>query len=383
VIQTAVLYAVASWALSQVAELLLCMLEVPPWGLKLVFVLLLIGFPLALLLSWMHQVTPEGIRPETTAPQTQRGLPPAGAFSAHTADAPSPARPPRDAAVDERSIAVLPFANLSEDKANEYFADGLSGSRIRITAQLVRASDSSHVWSQTFDRDLSDIFAVQDEIATAVAGELAVKLLGRATPKARPTDPRAYSLYQQGRHFFSLLSASGFERAIPAIEEALAIDPEFAPAWGVRGALYWGQANNSLIPYETGARKARLAWQRALALDPEQAEPLSLLGLLDVIEHREVVNGLECVRRDPRLSRRERSRVRVARARRGDSRQRSDGRRHQSADAQSARRPALGGVRGAAQVGLTPGAGAGSSRSPSDSKRTELKVGPWSLPVSE
>jgi TolB-like protein len=298
VIQTAVLYAVASWALLQVAELLLDMLEVPPWGLKLVFVLLLIGFPLALLLSWMHQVTPEGIRPETAAPQTQRGLPPAGAFSAHTADAPSPATPPRDAAVDERSIAVLPFANLSEDKANEYFADGLSeellnllsriqairvvartssfsfkgrtasaadiarelkvayllegsvrrsGSRIRITAQLVRASDSSHVWSQTFDRDLSDIFAVQDEIATAVAGELAVKLLGRPTPKARPTDPRAYSLYLQGRHFFSLFSASGFEWAIPAIEEAQAIDPQFAPAWGVLGALYWGGARPDLL----------------------------------------------------------------------------------------------------------------------------------------
>ena len=348
VIQTAVLYAVASWALLQVAALLLDMLEVPPWGLKLVFVLLLIGFPLALLLSWMHQVTPEGIRREAAAPEAPRRLPPAGAFSSHAADAPAAAMLPQEPAADERSIAVLPFANLSEDKANEYFADGLSdellnllsrvaglrvvartssfsfkgrtasaaeiarelkvthllegsvrrsGSRVRITAQLIRASDSSHVWSQSFDRDLSDIFAVQDEIAAAVARGLELKLFGGPAPKAQPTDPRAYALYLQGRHFFSLYSATGYAQAIPALEGALAIDPGFAPAWGILGALYWGQANNSLIPYGEGARKARLASDKALALDPEQAEPMSLLGLLDVIEHRDVARGLQRIHR--------------------------------------------------------------------------------------
>ena len=346
VIQTAVLYAVASWALLQVAELLLDMLEVPPWGLKLVFVLLLIGFPLALLLSWMHQITPEGVRREAAAPEPPRELPPAGAFMAH-AGSPVVAESPA-AAVDDRSIAVLPFANLSEDRANEYFADGLSedllnllsrmhglrvvartssfsfkgrttsateiarelkvahllegsvrrsGSRIRITAQLIRASDSSHVWSQSFDRELSDIFAVQDEIASAVAGGLALRLLGSPAPKAQPTDPRAYALYLQGRNYFSLYSATGYEQAIPALEGALVIDPGFGPAWGILGALYWGQANNSLIPYEEGARKARLASEKALALDPHQAEPMSLLGLLDVIEHRDVAGGLERVNR--------------------------------------------------------------------------------------
>jgi len=343
-----VLYAVASWALLQVAALLLDMLEVPPWGLKLVFVLLLIGFPLALLLSWMHQVTPEGIRREAAAPEAPRRLPPAGAFSSHAADAPAAAMLPQEPAADERSIAVLPFANLSEDKANEYFADGLSdellnllsrvaglrvvartssfsfkgrtasaaeiarelkvthllegsvrrsGSRVRITAQLIRASDSSHVWSQSFDRDLSDIFAVQDEIAAAVARGLELKLFGGPAPKAQPTDPRAYALYLQGRHFFSLYSATGYAQAIPALEGALAIDPGFAPAWGILGALYWGQANNSLIPYGEGARKARLASDKALALDPEQAEPMSLLGLLDVIEHRDVARGLQRIHR--------------------------------------------------------------------------------------
>jgi TolB-like protein/Flp pilus assembly protein TadD len=244
---------------------------------------------------------------------------------------------------EQRSIAVLPFANLSDDKANEYFADGLSeellnllarmprlrvvartssfsfkgrsvgateiarelnvahllegsvrrsGSRMRVSAQLIRASDSSHVWSKTFDRDFSDIFAVQDEIAAAVAGELEVRLFGSATPKARPTDQRAYSLYLQGRPFFSLSSTSGYEQAVPALEGALAIDPDFAPAWAMLGALYWGEANNALIPYEEGARKARAASEKALSLDPEQAEPLSLLGLLDVIQQRDTSFGL-------------------------------------------------------------------------------------------
>jgi TolB-like protein/Tfp pilus assembly protein PilF len=340
VIQTAVLYAVAAWGLLQVAELLLDMLEIPRWALRLVFVLLVIGFPLALLLSWIHRLTPEGIRREDVPGEETRRLPPATAF-AEDRTATSGATPMP--AVQDRSIAVLPFANLSEDKTNEYFADGLSeellsllsrmpglrviartssfsfkgrpvsaadiarelrvahllegsvrrsGTRIRIMAQLVRASDSSHVWSQSFDRDLSDIFAVQDEIAAAVAGELATQLLGAPAPKARPTDSHAYSLYLQGRHFFSLSSSIGFEQAIPALEGALAIDPQFAPAWGMLGALYWGQANNSLIPYEQGLTKAREASEKALSLDPEQAEPMSLLGMLDVMEHREVAAGL-------------------------------------------------------------------------------------------
>jgi len=357
VIQTAVLYAAAAWGLLQVAELLLDMLDVPRWGLRLVFVLLLVGFPIALLLSWLHQVTPQGIRPEVPQSDPGRGTastdatPPTSADS-RAAAAPAAAAQAGSPVAEQRSIAVLPFTNLSDDKANEYFADGLSeellnllsrmpklrviartssfsfkgravgaaeiarelnvahllegsvrrsGSRVRISAQLIRASDSSHVWSKSFDRDMSDIFAVQDEIAGAVASELEVKLFGSAAPKARPTDPRAYALYLQGRHFFSLFSTSGFQQAVPALEGALAIDPQFGPAWAMLGALYWGQANNSLIPYEEGSRKAREASEKALALDPNQAEAMSLLGLLDVLEHCDVAGGLERVRRSLEL----------------------------------------------------------------------------------
>jgi len=338
VMQTAAIYAAASWLLLQVAELLLDMFDVPDWGLKLVLVVLLIGFPLVLILSWMLRITPQGLQRELELP------PAAGGTAALPALSPAPAAAPPAA----RSIAVLPFTNMSQDKANEFFADGLSeellnllsrvpdlrvvartssfsfkgrsvsaaeiarelnvahllegsvrtaGSRIRIAAQLVRASDSSHIWSKSFDRELGDIFAVQDEIAAAVVGELAIQLLGAPAPKAPQTDPRAYALYLQGRHFSDLYSSAGYEQAVAAFEAALAIDPGFAPAWAMLGGLYWGAANNSLIDYDEGARKARDASTKALGIDPELAEALSLLGILDIVENRDVDGGMRRIER--------------------------------------------------------------------------------------
>jgi adenylate cyclase len=326
VFRTAAIYAASAWLLLQVAQLLLEMLEVPAWGLKLVFLLLVLGFPLALVLSWMHQITPQGVRRELDLPPSE----------------------PAAVAVIDNSIAVLPFDNMSDDPANIHFADGLSeellnllsripglrvvartssfsfrgravsaatiahelkvsyllegsvrkaSNRIRITAQLIRGADSSHVWSQTFNRDLNDIFAVQDEIAAAVVGELELTLLGGAAPKSWPTDPDAYSHFLRGRHFLDLASTTGYEQAITELEAALAIDPKFGPAWAVLGALYWGEANNSLIDYAEGSRRARANSERALALDPDLAEPLSLLGYLDVIEGVDFDGGMRRMER--------------------------------------------------------------------------------------
>ena len=347
VLRTAVIYAASAWLLLQVAQLLLQMLEVPAWGLKLVFVLLVIGFPLALILSWMHQITPQGLQRELDSP--------AGEPAARAADVPRPgfsAPAPAAAAVADNSIAVLPFENMSDDPANMHFADGLSeellnllsripglrvvartssfsfrgravsaatiaqelnvshllegsvrkaGTRIRITAQLIRGTDSSHVWSQAFDRDLIDIFAVQDEIAAAVVDELELKLLGGAAPKSWQTDPDAYAHFLRGRHFLELASTMGYEQAIADFEAALAIDPKFGPAWAMLGALYWGQANNSLINYADGSRRARANSERALALNPNLAEPLSLLGYLDVIEGVDLDGGMRRMERAHQL----------------------------------------------------------------------------------
>lgn len=349
VFQTAAIYAAAAWLLLQVAEFLLQMLEVPAWGLKLVFVVLLVGFPLALILSWMHQITPQGIRRESDAGASGAGL------EDSLAELPAPsglvATPP---AATDCSIAVLPFANMSDDPANVHFSDGLSeellnllsriqglrvvartssfsfrgravdaatiakelqvahllegsvrraGSRVRITAQLVRASDSSHAWSQTFDHALGDIFAIQDEIASAVVRELEIKLLGKAGPRAWPTDTDAYAHYLRGRHFSELASKSGYEQAISELEAALAIDPGFAPAWATLGSVYWSGANNSLINYAEGARRARQYSEKALAFNPNLAEPISLLGYLNVVEGVDVDDGMRRLERGRELER--------------------------------------------------------------------------------
>lgn len=330
VFQTAAIYAASAWLLLQVADLLLEMFAVPAWGLKLVFVVLLVGFPLALVLSWMHRITPGGLQREEPAP------PPSRADAANAAPVTHP------------SIAVLPFQNMSEDPVNAHFADGLSeelltlisrvpglrvvgrtssfsfrgravgaaeiarelkvshlldgsvrkaGQRLRITTQLVRGSDSSHIWSRTFDRDLQDVFAVQDEIAAAVASELEVELLGRAAPRSRQTHPDAYAHYLRGRHFSDLASAETYPQAVAEFELALSIDPRFAPAWGALGALHFGAANNSLIAYAEGTRLARTYSERALDIDPNLAEPMSMLGYLDLVESADHDGGLRLMLR--------------------------------------------------------------------------------------
>jgi TolB-like protein/tetratricopeptide (TPR) repeat protein len=351
VIRTAVIYAAAAWLLLQVAELLLDMLAVPAWGLRLVFVLLVIGFPLALVLSWMHQITPEGIRREVDlppAPAAPAATDRAGAEPTPDRAAPAPILP----TAQDPSIAVLPFVNMSEDPANLHFADGLSeellnllsrtpglrvvartssfafrgrpvsataiaqelrvahllegsvrrsGNRIRITAQLVRGSDSSHVWSRSYDRDLTDIFAVQDEIAAAVVDELQVKLLGEGAPRSWPTDPVAYAHFLRARQHADLASKEGHERAIAELEAALGVDPRFGPAWATLGVLYFAGANNSLVDYDEGARRAREYSEKALALSPDLAEPLSLLGYLDVLEGVDFDGGMRRLERARQL----------------------------------------------------------------------------------
>ena len=184
-------------------------------------------------------------------------------------------------AIPEKSIAVLPFVNMSEDKANEYFSDGISeellnllakipqlqvtartssfsfkgkdvaipeiartlhvahvlegsvrkaGNSVRITAQLIKAGTDTHLWSQTYDRKLDDIFAIQDEIAADVVKQLKVTLLG-AAPKARTTDPEAYALYLQAVQLGRQNTAEAFKQSDALYRKVLAIDPRYAPAW--------------------------------------------------------------------------------------------------------------------------------------------------------
>jgi len=257
----------------------------------------------------------------------------------------APATPAEVPPADELpSIAVLPFINMSRDEENEYFADGLSeellnvlakirglrvasrtsafsfkgkdvdiptvaqklnvatvlegsvrksGKRVRITAQLIQVASDSHLWSETYDRELDDIFAVQDDIAQSVVKELRAALLGEPTEKAlakstaaevrraaagRSDNPEAFQLYLQGKFYGQRITQADSDKAIDLFHRALAIDPKFALAWAELAHIHHVQAGFGFAPIEVGFERARDAAQNALRLSPDLAEGHVALG---------------------------------------------------------------------------------------------------------
>jgi serine/threonine-protein kinase len=235
------------------------------------------------------------------------------------------------AAKAEASIAVLPFANLSADKENEYFSDGLAeeiinalthvrglkvtartsafafrgenqdirkiaemlnvrtilegsvrraGSRIRVTAQLINAADGYHLWSERYDAEMADVFAVQDEISSAIAGALKLKLSAELAEIRGhvPTLP-AFEALLKGRHFQFEGTPEGLERSKEYYENAIAFDPEYALAHAALASYYWGLAFNGLRPAREVMESARAEALKALDLDPSLPEALSALGV--------------------------------------------------------------------------------------------------------
>ena len=233
------------------------------------------------------------------------------------------------ATANEKSIAVLPFTDMSAEKNQEYMADGIaeellnlltqvselrviartssfsfkgkdldvdeiarrlnvanvlegsvrkSGDKLRITAQLVRASDSSHLWSQTYDRQIADVFKMQDEIAASVVSELKIKLLGTAPPTSRVTDPQAYSLLLQARASVRQGTPAAVKRAIAQLDQALAIDPAYAAAWADLANAYTLEMTNGWRSIEEANRLSRHAIERTLALDPDYVSGHAVLG---------------------------------------------------------------------------------------------------------
>ena len=228
----------------------------------------------------------------------------------------------------EPSIAVLPFTNMSSDAEQEYFSDGLteellnllakipelkvtsrtsaffykgkdikiadvgrelnvdhvlegsvrkSGNKIRITAQLIEVDTDAHLWSETWDRDLDDVFAIQDEIAANVVSELRVQLLGDL-PHAVQTDGDTYSLYLQARHTINQRTHESLLRGEQLVNRALEIDPGYAPGWVLKAHIHSQQGDVGVrLPVEA-APMARVAVDRALELDPESAAAYALSG---------------------------------------------------------------------------------------------------------
>ena len=226
----------------------------------------------------------------------------------------------------EKSIAVLPFADMSPAMDQAYFSDGIaeelsnllaqvpqlrvasrrsaftfkgqdiditeiakrlnvvhilegsvrkSGSKVRVTAQLIDARSDTQLWSQTWDRNLDDIFVVQDEIAAAVVAQLKVKLLGEA-PKAKAVNPQAFSLFLQARALSNQVTKVGFQESEMLYQQTLDIEPNYAAAWTGRSLNYFRMVNAGLLAAEKGDVLAREAVDRAIAIDPAYAPAFAM-----------------------------------------------------------------------------------------------------------
>ena len=152
-----------------------------------------------------------------------------------------------------------------------------AGNSVRITAQLIKAGTDTHLWSQTYDRKLDDIFAIQDEIAADVVKQLKVTLLG-AAPKARTTDPEAYALYLQAKQTGRQATAEAFKQSDALYRKVLAIDPRYAPAWDGLATNFANETGQGLLPNKEGFAQSREAAMKALATDPDYAPADASLG---------------------------------------------------------------------------------------------------------
>jgi serine/threonine-protein kinase len=340
VIRALIAYGIAAFAVLQVIEPVMHGLRWPDAVLQYVVVALATGFPIVVSLAWIFDVNASGIE-KTPASRSLRGVRLALLLLAIGALAASPglvyyfvirdrasASGGRRGAPGSQSIAVLPLVNLSHDPEQDYFADGLTeelldllakvpglhvaartsafsfkgknedvrtiaeklnvatllegsvrkaGDQVRITTQLVSAADGYHLWSETYERKLTDVFAVQDDIAQSVVAALKLKLVPGQAPSSRAhrtSSPEAYNQYLLGRQVFRLTTGDGYLRAYRAFEKALAIDPQFAPAVaGLSIAQYWvaDTAETSEAVAE-GQRRAIALAEKAVALDPDLPE---------------------------------------------------------------------------------------------------------------
>ena len=364
VLRVAAAYVVMAWLLIQVAETIFPLFGFDDAPARIVVMVLAIGFIPAMIFAWAFEMTSEGLKKESEVDRTQSITPNTGkkldrmimvvlalalgyfAFDKFVLDQ------QREATMEElkttevaqarqegrtegrvesygdKSIAVLPFVNMSSDGEQEYFSDGISeellnllaripalrvisrssafsykgkdinlaqvaaelnvahilegsvrksGNQVRITAQLIEARSDTHLWSETYDVTLDNIFAVQDEIAGKIVRKLKVSLLS-AAPKVKEVDPIAYDLFLKGR--FLANNTENYERGVDLLEQSIRVDSAYAPAWEVLGTAYRNQANFGYRDMHEGTAQARKAAERAIALDPLLASAWALLGII-------------------------------------------------------------------------------------------------------
>ena len=341
-------YAVGAWVMLQIVDFGLDAISAPNWIVQVFILAAAVGFPIVLVVAWVFELTPEGLRRESEIDRTQSVSPPTGhridrviivflavavllLFGERFFVGPHDTTPLETGAADavevaagKNTIAVLPFVNMSSDKEQEYFSDGITeeilnrlagirelqvaartsvfsfkgqnqdirkiaqqlgvetvlegsvrraGDDIRITAQLIRASDGFHLWSEAYDRKLENVFAIQDDIANRIAEALQVSMgiSGQSRVKPRSVNPEVYDLYLRARALHRQRGVVLVE-AVTLFERALAIDPEFAPAWAGLSHSYIVLPNyiSKEEHQELGDVLAKSvdAAERALELDP-------------------------------------------------------------------------------------------------------------------
>jgi TolB-like protein/Tfp pilus assembly protein PilF len=352
VIRVAAAYLVTAWLVAQIAELALDSFGAPDWVMKTILLVLLLGVPFVAIFAWAFEMTPEGLKREKDVDRSASITHETGrrinyviigvlavalgislATGRWSADHSIPVNDTKSAVdEDNKSIAVLPFVNMSDDPDNEYFSDGISeellnvlvkveglrvasrtssfsfkgkntpipdiaealqvehvlegsvrkaGTKVRVTAQLIDVRTDSHLWSETYDRELEDIFAIQDEISAHIVDALKVALGAGATvePEAKPTENLdAYEDYLKGRYFWQRRGAENIRRSIAYFESATAADPGFARAWSSLAAAHITMPTYSDEPKELHYPLAIQNAETALALDPTLAEAHAVLG---------------------------------------------------------------------------------------------------------
>jgi len=376
VYKVAVAYIVGGWALSQGVAQVFPVFDVPNWAIRLVVLLIIIGLPVALVLAWAFEITPQGIKRTETAdamPQAARqkksawiyvvvlgavvsiGLFFLGRYTASHATVESGPRQGETGSVPEKSIAVLPLINESGDPKDEYFSDGLSeeliaalahisglkvigrsssfrfkdrkeepktigqklgvstlldgtvrkqGDRVRIVAELVNAADGIQLWTQTFDRQLKDIFKVQEEIARAVAQSLKVTLLGsdnRSAQASATGDAEAHNAYLQAHFYLLRRNVEDFRKAIVYYDEAIQLDPTYALAYAERGEA-WAFMGDLTGQRPTAYPKARADAEKAVAIAPDLSEARAALGWVRCLAEWRFAEGLAELKRAKELS---------------------------------------------------------------------------------
>jgi TolB-like protein/Flp pilus assembly protein TadD len=350
VYKVAVAYAVVGWLMVQIATQTFPFFDIPNWAVRLVILSVVIGFPIALIIAWAFELTPSGLKRTESEERETVGKPSAGRtwlyvviagcvlsiglffLGRYSARRISEVGRSAEPSLSGKSIAVLPFASLSEDKANAYFADGIqdeiltrlskiaelkvisrtstqqyqskpgnvaeiakqlgvahilegsvqkSGDSVRVNVQLIKAEGDSHLWAETYDRKLTDVFAVETEVAQRIASSLEAKLTGRekeAINYVGTKIPAAYDAYLRGIALRNSQSRHDQERVIQYCRQAVALDPNFAAAWA---DIAFAEGLRYLQGIQSDAQQAlvREAAENALRLDPDHGDGHAAMGM--------------------------------------------------------------------------------------------------------